>query len=198
MSENIANDKQRCDRAFVKIGLVHRNTSVFVVRAIDWLSEVHGDIHMEYHHLTGWGISTCYADDKWDEDSWISGDNGSLYTALIKAIEISEPAIGKPTPKSHGNAYNYKECAKYIEDKLGYSLYDTLGKHELLGVVELSNKDIEYRNWWHFLIDQRSILNFCETTIGSDLLEVGNDWQNEITEMFIYEFGNNAKYHVSW
>lgn len=90
MNENIANDKQRCDRAFDKIGLTSKDLSVFIVRAIDWLSEVHGDLHMEYHRFTGWRVSTCYADDKWGEDGWICGDDGNLYTALIKAVEISE------------------------------------------------------------------------------------------------------------
>ena len=89
--------------------------------------------------------------------------------------------------------FSFSECRDFVEAKLGYKIRDTLGKFDGDGV-----NDIEYRNWWHFLIDHRSINNPCVITIASDLLGCGNDWQNEITKVFINEFGKDVEYWVEW
>jgi len=100
----------------------------------------------------------------------------------------------KPTPKNRASILDYNECARYIKYKLGYDIRDTLGvfRHRM------GTNKLEYRDWWHFLIDHIEVHNPCEITIGSDLLEYGNKWQNEITQAFIDNFGDNVEYYVSW
>ena len=91
----------------------------------------------------------------------------------------------KPNPM-----FNYNECSKYIENKLGYPLRDTLGTFK--------GNSVEYRDYWHYLIDcHNHITNGCCFQITSDMLEDGKDWQNEITQAFIDEFGETS-YWVEW
>lgn len=97
-------------------------------------------------------------------------------------------------PKQHARKpiYYYRECACYIGYKLGYDLRDTLGKFK-----SNKNKDFEYRDYWHFVIDRHDyITNGSEFEITSDMLD-GEDWQNEITQAFIDEFGETS-YWVEW
>lgn len=63
-------------------------STTFVTDAIQWLSEKWKDLHIEFHEDRGWQVSTCYADEAWDEDGWVRGD-GSLHSALRKAIEVT-------------------------------------------------------------------------------------------------------------
>lgn len=87
--------------------------------------------------------------------------------------------------------YDYNECAQFIEPKLGYKIRDTLGKFR-------GNINAEYRDWWHFLIREVDVHNGCFIQIDSSLLDAGNDWQNEITQVFISEFGEDSDYYVEW
>lgn len=98
--------------------------------------------------------------------------------------------MDKPKPHTRKTIYYYSECAAYIENKLGYRLRDTLGN--LRG-----NRDVEYRDYWHFVIDRHDyITNGSEFEITTDMLD-GEDWQNEITQAFIDEFGETS-YWVEW
>lgn len=72
-----------------KIGHHFFSTTIFIVNALDWLGEKFGDVHLEYHEdAGGWQVSTCYADEAWDEDGWVRGD-GSMASALRRAVEVT-------------------------------------------------------------------------------------------------------------
>lgn len=71
-----------------KMGRQFFSHDQFAIDAIRWLSEHWKDLHIEFHEIEGWQISTCYADDKWGKDSWVHGD-GSLHSALLRAVEVT-------------------------------------------------------------------------------------------------------------
>ena len=98
----------------------------------------------------------------------------------------------KPKPKRREHV-DFHEAEKWIEEKLGYPLRDTLGRHK-------GNCNVEYRDYWHFLIDRfsDSIHDPCVISITSDLFEDCEPWQAEITAAFIAEFGEDAEYWVEW
>jgi len=97
----------------------------------------------------------------------------------------------KPKPQPRAETLDYNECARYIEEKLGYKIRDVQGKFS-------GNPSALYLDWWHFLCNHRDIGNPCDITISNDLLDYGKPWQNEITQAFIDEFGEDAVYHVWW
>ncbi len=99
----------------------------------------------------------------------------------------------KPELQSRG-AYEYSDCVEWVEQKLGYDIRNVLNSHS----PENIKKNIEYRDWWHFLIDYEDVHNGCYIMIRRDLMEYGNDWQNEITQKFLDEFGEDAEYWVDW
>lgn len=103
--------------------------------------------------------------------------------------------MDKLVSKNRIPLYDYHACAERINTKLGYNIRDVLGK--FIGNKENCD-NIEYRDWWRFLLEHRNINNPCNIFIGSDLLECGNEWQNIITQAFINEFGDNTEYYVSW
>ena len=76
-------------KASEKMGHIFTNTSYFILNALDWLGELYGDVHLEYHECEGWQVSTCYADDSWGENGWIRGD-GSMQSALCKAVAVAK------------------------------------------------------------------------------------------------------------
>lgn len=118
-------------------------------------------------------------------------------------------------------ALYYEECVKVVEEELGYDIRDTLGschhydkwcrlvKEKPDGSSQEQYKRYrrhpkgealcpEYRDWWHFLCDNLSLSNDSIISIGSNLLDVGTSWQNDITATFIKLFGDNTQYYVSW
>ena len=96
--------------------------------------------------------------------------------------------------KKVSECFDYHECAEYIEKKLGYNLRDTLGKF----AKSPYDDSIEYRDFWHFFYDTQNIHNGCYVVIGSDWLETANEWQKEIINAFIEEFGDTQYYWVEW
>lgn len=99
----------------------------------------------------------------------------------------------KPTRKQRTKPmYDFFECKKYIEYKLGYDIRDVLGKFK----DDMVN-DVEYWDYWHFICDCREIQNPCILSIDEELLEYGTEWQNKITQAFLYEF-YDAEYWVEW
>lgn len=97
----------------------------------------------------------------------------------------------KPKPKII-KRLDYHECKDYIEEKLGYKLRDTLGK---FSTKDGYNSSIEYRDFWHFLVDKCNIHNGCQIWMPEP--ECGNEWQRPILEAFHEEFGEGP-YWVSW
>ena len=72
-----------------KMGHQFFSTTLFIVNALDWLANKFGDVHLEYHEAEGWQVSTCYAEGQWGEDKWVSGEDGGIASALLKAVEIT-------------------------------------------------------------------------------------------------------------
>lgn len=93
----------------------------------------------------------------------------------------------KPEPRLVKRLY-YHECEEYIGHKLGYELRDTLGS--------CGKKNVEYRDFWHFILDRRDIHNGCEFRMPSPT-EAKKDWQKVILEEFHKEFGEGP-YWVEW
>ena len=102
-----------------------------------------------------------------------------------------EAVLYKPVPVFREPILKYSECEEYISHKLGYDIRDTLGIFASDDVPD----DAEYRDLWNFLTNNRSIVT-GEVLIDSELLGAGDDWQDEITQKFIDEFGDNALYLV--
>lgn len=101
--------------------------------------------------------------------------------------------MDKPQLKTR-QAFDYHECERYIEYQLGYKLGDTLGRWDTS-----PPKDVEYRDFWHFLCDR------CNLHNGSyfNMKHIDEDknlkpWQLEIINAFYLEFGEDATYWVDW
>jgi len=119
-------------------------------------------------------------------------------------------------------AFDFEECTRWVEKRLGYNLRDTLGSNQhysdwckMIGEETFvcsqeqykryknhpdgSCKRPEYRDHWHFLEEHlEGLSNGSEISIGSWLLEFGNEWQTKITQAYIDEFGDNATYWTEW
>jgi len=89
---------------------------------------------------------------------------------------------------------NYHECAEYIESKLGYDLRDVNGRWKGEG----SPKEVEYRDFWHFICDTQEVHNPCYIYINNDLKDRAKDWQCVIIDAFVKEFGEDTEYWVEW
>jgi hypothetical protein len=62
-------------------------------------------------------------------------------------------------------------------------------------------KEIPYLDWWHHFCDCYDFTNDCSITINwKDVYEqCTEDWQREITQLFIDEFGKrDIKVEISW
>ena len=110
------------------------------------------------------------------------------------------PNLKNPKPKQHTHKYyNYHECEKYIAKKLGIKdLRDCLGKFDESNGPYEERENIEYRDFWHFIVDDVEIHNGCAFYIpepyeGCDWKQ----WQIDICNAFADEFGME-QFWVSW
>jgi hypothetical protein len=123
--------------------------------------------------------------------------------------------VNKPQPKPR-YTIDYSEAKSWISYVLGYNLRDTLESHlhfdrwcrekgeepdghsqeqyaRYLQDPEGEAACPEYRDFWHFLCDHQDMVG-GEFRICSDLLESAEEWQAEIVNAFIREFGDDAVY----
>jgi hypothetical protein len=105
--------------------------------------------------------------------------------------------MNKPEKKTISRtSYDWSESVKWIEQKLGRKLRDYGAK------FEGENKSIDnvYRDYWHYICDIQEISNPCYIYVSSEWIEFGDaeDWQNEITQAFIDEFGDEEEFRVEW
>lgn len=122
-----------------------------------------------------------------------------LEVRVSKILTQKETFMQKPQPKTI-ERLDYLECVAYIEEKLGYELRDTLGKFKLNNFdksIQSFDKSIEYRDFWHFIIDNCEIHNGCEIYMPL-VCEDNQPWQNEILKAFHDEFGEEAQYWIWW
>jgi hypothetical protein len=118
---------------------------------------------------------------------------------------------------------DYNKAAKWISYKLGYDIRDVFGciKHYTIwckthGEIEdkgsqeqfkryknAPDGDAEcpaYRDYWHFILYKLGTINSGSIIkLGSWLSEDDSEpWQDEITQKFVDEFGDNREYLVKW
>lgn len=99
----------------------------------------------------------------------------------------------KPKIKKRTIEYwDWNECTKWVEHKLGYPIRDTLESFKLKWP-----NDIEYRDFWHLVVEYCDVNNPGE--IYLDVLEGAKlkDWQKEILQCYLDEFGEGP-YWVEW
>lgn len=93
------------------------------------------------------------------------------------------------------HAYNWLEAEKWIEQKLGKPLRDYGCK------FKGPNKDMNnpYWDYWHYILETQDVNNPCYIYISSEWLnDDDEDWQKEITQAFVDEFGDESEYYVEW
>ncbi len=99
--------------------------------------------------------------------------------------------MNKPN-KHTKSAYDYHECAQYVESILGYELRDTLG-------VFTHNRDgVEHRDFWLFLVNSLDHISNGSYFSMEYLKEDSVQWAQDILEVFYKEFGEDATYWVDW
>jgi len=95
--------------------------------------------------------------------------------------------------------WDYDECADWVAHKLGINdLRDCLGRWEKKWP---KGDEPEYRDFWHFVLDyNESVHKGSYINIDGYMLLVDKavDWQKEIVQTFIDEFGDNQRYWVKW
>jgi len=92
-------------------------------------------------------------------------------------------------------AYDWSESVTWIEHKLGRKIRDYanhLGENRTLGNP--------YWDYWHYICEICEPTNPGSIYISSEMIEFGEatDWQNEITQAFIDEFGDEEEFLVEW
>ena len=129
----------------------------------------------------------------------------------------------KPTPITKA-AIDWNEAVKFIETQLGYDLRDASGKadhfvnwcrrhnkdnagsnqeeqkqwSEYVTAPDGQQREPEYRDYWHFLIDHCDIHNGGSFIIYSWLLDDCEPWQEAITQAFLDHFGDECEFWTDW
>lgn len=102
--------------------------------------------------------------------------------------------IDKPV-KQTKTYYDYNECRNYLENKYGYDERDYSKRFKRKdGKLTGINNDVEYRDFWHWVLDHNQISNGCFITFYKEDLEDPEmdfeDWQKEIYKRYIDEFAD--------
>lgn len=145
-------------------------------------------------------------------------------------MTVAKPKLHEKV--SYEKFYDYDELVTYVEHKLGHPLRDTLGsfKHfdewcdfmgygwvdpegkvrgsskvwfaEYQAHPEGEAKRPEYRDFWHWLIDQYGVRNgsLVRFELREDLesLPENKAWVKEILECMIAEFGEEFNVFIEW
>lgn len=94
-------------------------------------------------------------------------------------------------PEKHTvSHYDYHECARYIEHKLGIDLRDVLGMF-----ADGKVNDVEYQDFWHCIVANNEVSNGGYIWILSE--QQWPEWAIPIVEAFEEEFGLEH-YWVDW
>ena len=98
-----------------------------------------------------------------------------------------------------GSRFN-KEGSDFCNSKEGREFWDKVRQHYRED-PEGEAKEIPYWDWWHLFCDCYSFRNDSSITINfGDIMEsCREDWQKEITQLFINEFGTKDMHVlISW
>lgn len=108
---------------------------------------------------------------------------------------MKKPALRKV------NYLDYHECSEYLEKKYGYE--ERNYKKHRFDISENDPSNPPYCDFWHWVVDTFSVHNGCDICFSNDWLE-GNleDWQKEILEHYLSEFGSGpnreVEFRVEW
>jgi len=105
--------------------------------------------------------------------------------------------LEKPT-KKQTEFYDYHECSEYLEKKYGYDERNYAGKTWESGS---DGYDRPYQDFWHWVCEMSDLSNDSMLVMNSWWGESATDWQREILERYIDEFGegdNEDKYILFW
>lgn len=86
-----------------------------------------------------------------------------------------------PDPRPDGS-YDYHEVRDWLNHMYERDDRDVLGKFN-------GNIDAEYRDFWHFVCENAEIHNGCIFTMYEEWAEDAEDWQKEIIEQYMKNFG---------
>ena len=105
----------------------------------------------------------------------------------------------KPQRKPCVIAYDWDEVKKYIEKKYSCDLRDFAGKFGVHGCSE----DVEYQDFWHWIIDGNDIHNGCQFHLRFGDLSAQPSWVQQIASYIVAEFpeagdDNGLDLWVSW
>lgn len=93
----------------------------------------------------------------------------------------------KPVPRTK-TAYDYNQCRDYLEAKYGYEERDYVGMFKEKKV----NEEVEYLDFWHWVLDRHTIHNGCYVTFSKEELdEIDKEWVREIYSHYIEEFADD-------
>ena len=84
-------------------------------------------------------------------------------------------------------AYDWNECQKYIEKKYNFEYKDTLNYFKKAPF----NKDLEYRNFWNWIVDKKEPYRGSYIEFSSDDLdpeETEEEWVRDIIQILFDEF----------
>ena len=104
----------------------------------------------------------------------------------------------KPQKKTK-EYYDYYECCRYLEKKYEYQERDYLGKFK----NGKCDDNIEYLDFWHWVIDHYEIHNGCFITFCEDAMDYTEEeeWIKTIYGYYIEEFADengDLEMYVSW
>lgn len=98
-------------------------------------------------------------------------------------------AIQPPLPeKRPDDSYDYHEVRDWLNHMYERDDRDVLGKFKTGG-----DPDAEYRDFWHFVCDRTEIGNGCLFIMYEEWTEDANDWQKEIIEQYLKNFGEGEQ-----
>lgn len=105
-------------------------------------------------------------------------------------MKIKKPQLKHINKKS----YVWHEIEEYIAIKYKKSLRDWSGMFE-----KDYNKNVEYQDFWHTIIDMCEIHNGCYFEISLSQEDYKKDFEKEIVKLLKKEFKKNYLYcWVSW
>lgn len=109
--------------------------------------------------------------------------------------------LEKPQPKTQV-AYDWHECAEFINEKYGINIRDYAGKYSNPG-----DKSMPYLDFWHWIVDHYDVHNGSYFHFDREDLKLEQEesciapWQGDIYQKFIDEFGDEngyIKFFVEW
>ncbi len=91
---------------------------------------------------------------------------------------------------------DYSECCDYLEKKFGYE--ERNYKKHRYDLADGHPDNPPYCDFWHWVCDRFNISNGSSFSFSNDSLDsVEEDWQSEILEHYLAEFGEGPNREVN-